>query len=343
MFRLLAQLTALTLLISTALPAFSDPLPPAVQAFVDSFDQEPSVDKTEVKTLMKQARFRQDILDRMQSRAEKKSWYQYRPIFIRPERIQLGIAFWASYRDLLTKAEKEFGVDASIIVAILGVETYYGSRSGDTRVLDALYTLGFHYPKRAEFFRSELKHFILLSKSAGFDPTQVTGSYAGAMGAPQFISSSYRNFAIDFDKDGRIDLWNSPADIIGSVANYFAKNQWHKGEKVAIKVAGIDPKKHRPLFFSENGRLLKEVIRPKDKPNHQLATLLQTGIRPLEKIPDQALVYLMPFEVSRDHYDFWLGFHNFYVISRYNRSPLYAMAVFQLSQEIQQRLPHAKL
>jgi membrane-bound lytic murein transglycosylase B len=338
--QLIFKLLLSSFLFTAALSGFAEPLPPAVEDFIESFDQEPDIDKADVKTLMEKAQYRQDILDRMQGRAEKKSWYQYRPIFIKPERIQLGIAFWATYKDLLEKAEKDFGVDAAIIVAILGVETYYGKRSGDIPVLDALYTLGFHHPKRAKFFRSELKHFILLSKSAGFDPTQVTGSYAGAMGASQFISSSYRHYAIDYDKDGRIDLWNSPADIIGSVANYFAKHHWIKGESVAIKVAGVDPKKHRALFFSDQDRLLKEVVKPKDKPNQPLTKVLEAGIRPLEKIPDQALAYLMPFEVSKHHYDFWLGFHNFYVITRYNRSPLYAMAVFQLSQEIEQRRPH---
>ena len=309
-------------------------LPTDALRFADELSKQQGIDKNSIIKLLGKAKFQQEIIDKMDGRAEKKAWYQYRPIFLTQERIDKGVAYWQKNEKLLNKAEKEFGVPPEIIVAIIGVETKYGERTGNIRVLDALYTLAFGYPKRAKFFRSELGHFIQLAREANFDPTEVTGSYAGAMGATQFISSSYRNFALDYDKDGRTDLWSSNADIIGSVASYFARNHWLAKDPVATRAKGADLKKHRPLLLADKGRLLKEVILPKDKPNHSVASLKKAGIQPTNKVPGDTLAYLMAFETAKDQHDFWLGFNNFYAITRYNRSPLYAMAVHQLAQEI---------
>jgi membrane-bound lytic murein transglycosylase B len=311
--------------------------PAQIQSFVDEIHKLHGMDKQMVTDLLKQARHQQEIIDKMGGRAEKKGWYQYRPIFMTQQRIDKGVRFWRDNQALLNKAERDYGVPPEVIVAILGVETLYGERTGKTRVLDALYTLAFGYPRRAAFFRKELMHFIVLSRQAGFDPTRVTGSYAGAMGMTQFISSSYRHYAIDYDGDGRTHLWDSKADIIGSVANYFKRNGWHPGDLVAVKASGVDPIQARKLLFSDGKRPLKEVVLPKDKPNNSLTELAQLGIKPITRANTRSKAYLMPFEISPGKFDYWLGFHNFYVITRYNRSPLYAMAVHQLSREIKRQ------
>ena len=333
----------LPILLALATPAGASggatptPAPAAVEAFIDEVTSEHALRRAEVATLLRQARFQPEILRKMGGRAERKAWYQYRPIFLNRKRIQQGVAFWRDNATLLRRAEAEYGVDPAIIVAILGVETYYGRRTGSTRVLDALFTLTFGYPKRAPFFRGQLKHLILLAGEAGIDPATVTGSYAGAMGAAQFIPGSYRDYAVDYDADGRTDLWSSPADIIGSVANYFARHHWRPGSAVALRAEGVTPARHAPLFFSEPGRPLKEVVLPEERPPHTLAALRQAGIEPARPIDDGAKAYLLPLETSHGHFEYWLGLHNFYVITRYNRSPLYAMAVHQLSREIAQR------
>ncbi|MBF0256202.1 MAG: lytic murein transglycosylase B [Gammaproteobacteria bacterium] len=305
--------------------------PAAVQAFIDKMHQQHGKDKAEVARLLAQARHQQEILDSMNRRAEKhKAGHEYMAIFMTQSRIDKGVAFWSANRELLEKAEREFGVPAQVIVAILGVETIYGERTGSMRVLDALYTLAFNYPKRAEFFSKELMQFILLAEEANFDPTQVTGSYAGAMGAAQFISSSYRHYAIDYDKDGHTDLWKSPADMIGSIANYLKLNGWQAQDPVAAK-------RHQGLMFAEPGRALKEVVLPTDKPQHSLKDLAAQGVLPASPIQSQSPAYLLAFERADGSFDYWLGLHNFYVITRYNRSPLYAMAVYQLGEAIRQQ------
>lgn len=325
--------TSLLLLLAFSL-AQANP-PAAVQTFIEQMHQQHGTPKHEVAGLLAQARHQQKIIDSMQQRAEKhRPWHDYRAIFMTDTRIAKGVGFWQQNRALLDKAEREFGVPAQVIVAILGVETLYGERTGDMRVLDALYTLAFGYPQRSAFFSKELMQFILLAKEANFDPTQVTGSYAGAMGAAQFISSSYRHYAIDYDKDGHTDLWNSPADMIGSIANYLKLNGWKSGEAIAVPAKGVQRDKHQAFFFAEPGRALKEVVRPQDKPEHALQTLAEAGVVAATSTKTPGPVYLMAFEMPEQTFDYWLGFHNFYVITRYNRSPLYAMAVFQLSQAI---------
>ncbi|TCI02955.1 lytic murein transglycosylase B [Corallincola luteus] len=261
----------------------------------------------------------QKILDAIARPWEAKPWYQYRPIFIKQTRIDQGVEFWQENQAALEKAEKEFGVPAEIIVAIIGVETFYGKHKGVYPVLDALYTLGFYYPKRAKFFRSELEQFLILSREEGWEITQPMGSYAGAMGLGQFISSSYRHYAIDFDGDGKRDLFNNTTDAIGSVANYFSEHGWKSGEAVTYAT-------------SVSGEKYQALLEKALKPRHQPAELASHGVE-LPKTTLPAPVKLLKFELEEGH-EYWIALHNFYVITRYNHSPLYAMAVYQLSQEI---------
>jgi membrane-bound lytic murein transglycosylase B len=317
-------------------------MPPSVQNFIDEMVASHAFDRDKLTQLLTKAEHQQEIIDKMTGRAEKsKPWHQYRKIFLNEKRIAGGVAFWNENQALLEKAEKVYGVDPAIIVAILGVETYYGARTGKTKVLDALYTLAFGHKERAAFFRKELEQFLLLAGEAGFDPLIVTGSYAGAMGASQFISSSYRHYGVDFDEDGKIDLWSSKADFIGSVANYFAKHKWQAGKAVAVLVENVDPEKHKTLFLAETIPV-KKVITKEDSATIPAIKLVQSGIRLTKKIDDQESTALLPFETADNEFQYWAGLDNFFVITRYNRSPLYAMSVLQLSQEIAKRRVAAK-
>lgn len=298
-------------------------LPEPAQAFVDEMVGRHHFDRRELTALLAGARHRQDILDAISRPAEAKPWYQYRRLFITEDRIRGGVDFWNAHEELLTRAERELGVPAEIIVAIIGVETRYGANTGRYPVLDALTTLGFGYPRRGEFFRNELEQFLLLSREEPIDPATALGSYAGAMGQPQFIPSSYRRYAVDFDRDGRRDLWNSTPDVVGSVANYFVRHGWSAGEPIAAPALGGNGS-HQA--FVEAGT----------EPSIPLKELAAAGIDGPADLPPESLASLIRLEVKQG-YEYWLGLHNFYVITRYNRSNLYAMAVYQLSQEIRTR------
>ena len=222
---------------------------------------------------------------------------------------------------LLNRAEEEFGVPVEIITAIIGVETYYGKHTGKHTVFDSLTTLGFDYPPRSKFFKSELKQFLLLSKEEDISIDDMTGSYAGAMGMPQFISSSYRRYAVDFDGDGKRDLWNSVPDVIGSVANYFSEHGWQKGESVV----------HPAVVKDES------VVREKNalKPYTTVGELRQQGVEITSDLDldSKEQITLLKFK-GKEGDEYWAGLNNFYVITRYNHSALYAMAVHQLSEKI---------
>ncbi|MEW8561499.1 MAG: lytic murein transglycosylase B, partial [Candidatus Thiodiazotropha sp.] len=232
-----------------------------------------------------------------------------------------GVEFWRQNEALLASVSKQYGVPAEIIVAIVGVETRYGKHTGRYRVLDALTTLAFGYPKRSDFFRRELEQFLLLTREEGVDRDSAMGSYAGAMGMPQFISSSYRRYAVDHDGDGRRDLWNSKADIIASVASYFKTHGWKPNQPITLLTNG--------------GEGLQTFVDAGMKPSIKLGKLLAKGVRPLngETPAADSLTSLVKLDAG-DKDEFWLGLHNFYVITRYNHSNLYAMAVYQLSQQI---------
>ena len=279
--------------------------------------------KADVSAIMGQARYRQEIIDAIRRPYEAKPWYKYRPIFLTEKRIRGGVEFWRKNRALLERAQKVYGVSPQIVTAIIGVETNYGGNLGKHRVIDALSTLGFSYPKRAKFFRKELEQFLLLTREESVDASGVTGSYAGAVGMPQFIPSSYRAYAVDFDGDGRRDLWASTADAIGSVGSYFQRHGWRAGEPVAFaaKVPGAVPK-GVPVAGKK----------PK-KPGTNWSRLLAAGVTADERLSPSTRVTLVRLDAPGPEY--WLGLKNFYVITRYNHSNLYAMAVYQLSREIQ--------
>lgn len=317
------QLTTLlitSVLLSSAALANTDE-----QAFIDKMVKEHQFDAAEISSLLNQAKKQQSIIDAISRPAEKRlNWGQYRKIFITDKRIKGGMKFWKENQAILEQAEKTYGVPAQIITAIVGVETYYGRITGKYSVLDSLYTLGFHYPPRAKFFRSELEEFLQLAREEGVSPTEPLGSYAGAMGRPQFISSSFRAYAVDFDKDGKRDIWENNADVIGSVANYFKRHGWKAGEPVAQLVTG-----------AKKG--FDEEIKAGYKPSLDVKALIDKGIILGSSLDKNAKVALLEME-SDDGNEYWVTSPNFYAITRYNHSPLYAMAVFQLSEAIRQRM-----
>ena len=293
---------------------------PDTRVFITEMVQKHGFDAKKLEALFAKTEYKQSIIDAITRPAESKPWYQYRPIFVTEKRIKQGIDFWNEHADILKRAEKEFGIPASIMVAIIGVETRYGRNTGSYRVMDSLSTLAFNYPKRSKFFRGQLEHFLLMTREEGVDPLLLSGSYAGAMGQPQFIPSSFRSYAIDFDKDGRRDLWNSTADVIGSVANYFHKHRWSEGKAVATRA-------------KVRGSLYKPLVKKGYKPSLTLEQLQESGVKPLHSVEPESKVALLELETRGGH-EYWVALHNFYVITRYNHSPLYAMAVFQLSEAI---------
>ncbi|WP_053980780.1 lytic murein transglycosylase B [Marinagarivorans algicola] len=292
------------------------------QAFIDTMVNKHGFEREYVVGLLKKAEKKPSILAAIARPAEKtKPWHEYRNIFLKEKRIQDGVDFWLAHQDILAAVQKETGIPANIIVAIIGVETRYGQYMGSYRVLDALTTLGFDYPKRGAFFTRQLEAFLLLTREQHQDPLTLKGSYAGAMGYGQFIPSSYRSFAVDFDGDGFADIWNNKKDAIASVANYFKAHGWQNGEPVAERAS-------KAAQFPR--QLLNIGSRPKT-PANELATL---GFAPLSRQP-VSLKPAMALEFTGvNGPEYWLGYNNFYVITRYNRNKMYALAVYQLSEEI---------
>jgi membrane-bound lytic murein transglycosylase B len=297
---------------------------PAALALVDELVEEQGFDREELLLVFSSAQRQESILTAIARPAEKsKPWYEYREIFLNDKRLEQGLEFYEEHRATLERAERETGVPAEIIVAIIGVETYYGRIAGSYRVIDALSTLAFDYPPRSEFFTSELKSYLILTRQQGFDPLALKGSYAGAMGYGQFMPSSFLGYAVDFDGDGISDIWNNPVDAIGSVANYFKEHGWRQGEAV---VTGATVKGEVPLQWFVQGR--KNL-----QPEHTVAEFATAGVIADKPVPGDTLASAMQFEL-KNGYEYWLGFHNFYVITRYNHSAMYAMCVHQLSQRI---------
>ena len=268
-------------------------------------------------------RVRPEILKAIARPAESLDWYQYQPIFLTETRIAKGEEFWRAHADTLARASRKYGVSPEIIVAIIGVETLYGTRKGKHLVLDSLATLAFRYPKRSKFFRAELEQFLILAQQESFDMPKVKGSYAGAMGIPQFISSSYRRYAVDFDGDGVRDLLNSEIDAIGSVANYLKVHGWQRDGAVALPA-------------SVSGDEYKALVKKGMKPHTPVSDMDNFGVVVLyagENESPGALIEL----TNKGDTEHWVGLQNFYAITRYNHSSLYAMAVFQLAREIRKR------
>ena len=294
-------------------------------AFLDKMHTEHGLDKNWVRGILSEAEKKQSILDAISRPAEKTlTWKGYRKIFLGEKRINQGVEFWQKNQAIIQQVSEQYGVAPEIIVAIIGVETRYGRHAGRYRVVDALATLGFDYPKRGKFFLGQLEQYLLLVKEQNLEPLSQLGSYAGAMGYGQFIPSSYRSFAVDHDGDKVADIWANEADAIASVANYFKAHKWRQGEPVATRVRFVDE-------YDEN------IVNKRGKPKLTLAEARANGFEPTQKgFDDDAKVAPMLFKGEHGD-EFWVGFHNFYVITRYNHSRLYAMAVWQLSEEIKAR------
>ncbi|MCL6416707.1 lytic murein transglycosylase B [Aestuariirhabdus sp. Z084] len=296
------------------------------EKLIEEMVQEHQYDPEVLKRVFNSAARQQSILDAIARPAERtKTWHEYRQIFVTPRRTKAGLAFWQEHEESLARAEQEYGVPAEIIVAIIGVETFYGKHRGKYRVVDALSTLGFDYEPRKKFFRKQLKEFLLLSREQQFDPLDLTGSYAGAMGFPQFIPSSFRAYAVDFDQDGQIDIWNNPVDAIGSVANYFRRHGWKQGDPVVTRAR-------------VSGQQYADGVSDNLKPGQALSQLQSLGWEPLELPTSDDKVRGIKLQGEHGS-EFWVGMHNLYVITRYNHSTLYAMAVFQLSEELKDAMP----
>jgi membrane-bound lytic murein transglycosylase B len=273
-----------------------------------------------LEALLSGAQMQQSILDAISRPAEAKPWKDYRPIFITPKRIDEGVAFYRAHRALLERIADQYGVAPEYIVAILGVETFYGRNTGKYKVLDALVTLGLYYPPRAKFFREQLKVLLELPDNHLAGPLDtLTGSYAGAQGWGQFMPSSIRDFGVDADHDGHIDLANSLPDILASVANYFAGHGWERGGPVAARAQ--PDAAPRALDVADA------------QPRWPLEQLEAWGYAPVEHLDPGRLTSLQALQGGNGP-EYWFTFQNFYVITRYNRSPLYALAVHQLAQGI---------
>lgn len=311
-------------------PKPSEPVPPAVgkpgiadrgevRAFALEMSRKHGFDAAELLRLFDQVPIEESILEAMAKPYEAKPWSAYRKLFLTEKRIQGGREFKAANAKALAEGGSRYGVAPEIITAIIGIESSYGQKPGKYRVIDALSTLAFAYPKRADFFRSELEQFLLLCREEGMPPLEPVGSYAGAMGMPQFMPSSYRKLAADGDHDGKRDIWNNPADAIASVARYFATNGWRTGEPMASPATVAS---HYSGSIGQNPKLTRT-----------LGELIQLGVTPEARLPGQLKAAVLELGGDQDSCC-WVVFHNFSVIMRYNHSPLYAMAASELSQEL---------
>jgi len=290
-----------------------------VDEFIAEMTRDYGFASEQLRDLFKQAERKQAILDAISRPAERvKPWKEYRPIFLTDSRVAQGVDFWRENEAALSRAEAEYGVPAEIIVAIIGVETFYGRNTGSHRVIDALSTLGFDYPPRQPFFRQQLKEFLLLTREEQVDPLTLKGSYAGAMGLPQFMPSSFLAYAVDFDGDGHIDIWNNPTDAIGSAASYFKQHGWAAGEPVVARA-------------KVSGERFEEGLTVGLESQKNAGEMRALGWQFDKSVADQTAVTAFRLEGAEGD-EYWLGLPNFYVITRYNRSVMYAMAVHQLSQ-----------
>lgn len=327
--------TLLLLLFISSLPACANDYRERndVDQFIAEMSKKHKFPEADLRRWLSNAEKQPEVIDAITRPAEKvKPWKDYRKIFMTEERIANGARFWLDHAEIFQQVEERYGVDAEIIVAILGVETRYGKTQGNYRVIDSLSTLAFDYPPRQKFFRQQLEEFLLLAREQNHDPLDLKGSYAGAMGYGQFIPSSYRDFAVDYDDDGFADIWNNPADAIASVANYFKEHRWERDRLVATR-CHIQPQYNAALLEANK------------KPAYTAEELQKNGFEPLDPgLADEIFsLHKMEGEYGAE---FWAGANNFYVITRYNHSDMYALAAFQLSLAIKeeyQRLSSAQI
>ena len=296
---------------------------PQVAQFVGEMTRDYGFAGEQLMGVFREVERKQSILDAISRPAERvKPWKDYRPMFITDARIARGVDFWRQHEAVLARAEQEYGVPASIIVSIIGVETFFGRNTGNYRVIDALSTLAFDYPPRADFFRKELREYLLLSREEQVDPLSLKGSYAGAMGLPQFMPSSFRAYAVDFDGDGHINIWTDPDDAIGSVASYFQRHGWVAGEPVVSRA-------------TVSGEHADDGLSPGIDPVKTVGELRALGWSSHDALRDELPVTAFRLD-GADGPEYWMGLKNFYAITRYNRSVMYAMAVHQLADQLVQ-------
>ena len=294
-----------------------------VIAFVDEMVQKHEFDRDDLNSVLAKAQIKQNIIKKISTPAERTlTWGEYRKIFITKERINVGVTFWHDNKEMLERIALETGVPIEILVGIIGVETYFGRITGKDRVIDALATLAFEYPPRSKFFRKELVQFLILAREEDIDPTVPMGSYAGAMGRPQFMPSSFRAYAVDSTGDDKRDIWNNWADVSGSIANYFLEHGWRSAEEVVAQAT-----------LSDNWN--NAIPEPKNtlKASSTVASLSKKGVLFATDLCADSKGELLTYEGS-DGIEHWVGFHNFFVITKYNHSVMYALAVHQLGQQI---------
>ena len=292
-----------------------------IKIFIENMVEKHGFDKKELSSILAQAESKESILNAISRPAERTlTWNQYRDIFIKDERIAAGVNFWKEHTETLNLISEETGVSIEILVGIIGVETYYGRITGGYRVIDALSTLAFDYPKRSPFFTRELEEYLLIAQEEKMDPFDATGSYAGAMGSPQFMPSSYRAYAVDSDNDGKRDIWNNWSDVIGSVANYFIEHGWQRGNEVIV-----------PANYDESGGKIE--IENGLKATETVASLKYQGVSFTTNMDGNHPAELLKLE-QENASNYWVGMHNFFVITKYNHSIMYGLAVHQLGQEI---------
>jgi membrane-bound lytic murein transglycosylase B len=295
---------------------------PRAAEFVQKMVQRHGWDEDELNAALARAHKKDAVIEAIERPAESKSWAEYQDIFITSKRIEGGAVFWAQHADTLARAEKKYAVPAQIIVAILGVETFYGERMGSYRVIDTLVTQAFEFPPeswRSRFGEEQLESMFLLAREQGFDPLELQGSYAGAMGYGQFIPTSYRAYAVDFSGDGVADIWHSPVDAIGSIANYLSENGWRSNVGITV-----------PAKASADSD--RAVVNRALKADSTITELAKKGYSAtIEVNPQPAGVVELQ---GKKGLEYWLGLGNYFVITTYNRSRLYAMAVYQLSEKI---------
>lgn len=297
---------------------------PEVRAYIKMLETKHNFERKNLEALFRDVERQTVALKAMDRQAEAKPWYEYKKIFINDRRVSKGVDFWKANAELLARVEREYRVPMPVVLAIVGVETDYGDNLGRFPVFDALVTLGFDYPRRAKFFRNELTEMLLLGREEGFDYGDLKGSYSGAVGVSQFMPSSYRRYAVDFDGNGRRDLWRPP-DALASIANYLARHGWKPGGAVANQI-GLEGDTSS-LPFNKDLR-----------PWLPRSGLDNYGIKQISGLAErEPLFSLFSFEVKDGAHEHWATYHNFYVISRYNHSRRYAMAVYQLSELLKQR------
>lgn len=305
-----------------------------VASFIDQMVEKHHFDKAKLQAILAQVEYSETAIRLMRPGppGQPKNWQTYRARFVEPIRVNAGVRFWNDYASELKRAEIQYGVPAEIIVGIIGVETVYGRNTGNFRVLDALTTLGFDYPDtptrmaRMAFFRGELENVLLYARESNIDPWSLTGSYAGAIGWPQFMPSSIRAYAIDFDQDGKIDLQNSPADAIGSVANYLTVHGWKRGHPIVFP-ATIPPS-------ASNDQLWTSFIGQGLEAKYTFAALANAGVVPSPQTPTDLLYGLVDLQNGTAATEYWLGTDNFFAITLYNRSFFYAMSVIELGRTV---------